>query len=91
VFEHVIGALVHGSGYEWIASAGCSDRTIRRRVKEWADLRAGRAAARGRARRIWPDHRAGAGRPRRGRMYDQGTVRWGKAGPSPVDRREGGM
>ncbi len=36
VFEHVIAALVHGSGYERIASEGCSDRTIRRRVHEWA-------------------------------------------------------
>ena len=36
VFEHVIAALVHGSGYERIASEGCSDRTIRRRVPEWA-------------------------------------------------------
>jgi hypothetical protein len=31
-------ALVHGSGYERIASPGCSDRTIRRRVKAWAEL-----------------------------------------------------
>jgi transposase len=36
VFEHVIAALVHGSGYERIATPGCSDRTIRRRVHEWA-------------------------------------------------------
>src|SRR5215211_6810320 len=36
VFEHVLAALVHGSGYERIASPGCSDRTIRRRVREWA-------------------------------------------------------
>jgi transposase len=36
VFEHVVAALVHGSGYERIASAGCSDRTIRRRLREWA-------------------------------------------------------
>ncbi len=36
VFEHVIAALVHGSGYERIASVGCSDRTIRRRLTEWA-------------------------------------------------------
>lgn len=36
VFEHVIAALVHGSGYERIASSGCSDRTIRRRLQEWA-------------------------------------------------------
>jgi hypothetical protein len=36
VFEHVIAALVHGTGYERIASVGCSDATIRRRLKEWA-------------------------------------------------------
>jgi transposase len=37
VFTHVVDALVHGSGYERIASPGCSDRTIRRRVREWAE------------------------------------------------------
>lgn len=37
VFDHVVAALVHGSGYERIASPGCSDRTIRRRLREWAD------------------------------------------------------
>lgn len=36
VFEHVVAALVHGSGYERVATPGCSDRTIRRRVREWA-------------------------------------------------------
>src|SRR3954471_18862377 len=36
VFEHVIEALVHGSGYERIATRACSDRTIRRRLKAWA-------------------------------------------------------
>lgn len=36
VFEHVVAALVHGSGYERIATPGCSDRTIRRRLAEWA-------------------------------------------------------
>ena len=35
VFEHVLAALVHGSGYERIASPGCSDATIRRRLREW--------------------------------------------------------
>ena len=34
VFEHVVTALVHGSGYERVASPGCSDATIRRRLKE---------------------------------------------------------
>lgn len=36
VFEHVVAALVHGSGDERIATPGCSDRTIRRRVHAWA-------------------------------------------------------
>ena len=31
VFDHVLAALVHGSGYERIATPGCLDRTIRRR------------------------------------------------------------
>jgi hypothetical protein len=38
VFEHVVAALVHGSGYKRIATPGCSDRTIRRRLAEWAEL-----------------------------------------------------
>ena len=38
VFEHVVAALVHGSGYERIATPGCSDRTIRRRLAEWAQV-----------------------------------------------------
>ena len=36
MFEHVVAALVHGSGYERIASPGCSDRTIRRGLRAWA-------------------------------------------------------
>jgi hypothetical protein len=38
VFDHVVQALIHGSGYERISSPGCSDRTIRRRVKLWAQM-----------------------------------------------------
>jgi len=37
VFDHVLAALVHGSGYERIATPGCSDRTIRRRLAQWAE------------------------------------------------------
>ena len=37
VFEHVTAALVHGSGYERLAGPGCSDRTIRRRLAQWAE------------------------------------------------------
>jgi hypothetical protein len=46
VFEHLIGAFVHGSGYERIATPGCSDRTIRRRLHEWADAGHGPALLR---------------------------------------------
>lgn len=38
VFEYIVLALVHGSGYERIAGPGCSDRTIRRHVRQWAEL-----------------------------------------------------
>jgi hypothetical protein len=41
VFGHVVDALVHGSGYERIATAGCPDRTIRRRLGDWAEAGAG--------------------------------------------------
>jgi len=41
VFDHVLAALVHGSGYERIATPGCSDRTIRRRLAEWAERNVG--------------------------------------------------
>jgi hypothetical protein len=46
VFEHVLAALVHGSGYERIASPGCSDRTIRRRLCDWAERGVGEALLR---------------------------------------------
>ena len=46
VFEHPIGAFVHGSGYERIATPDCSDRTMRRRLHEWADAGHGPALLR---------------------------------------------
>jgi hypothetical protein len=46
VFDHVIAALVHGSGYERIATPGCSDRTIRRRLQDWATAGHGQALLR---------------------------------------------
>jgi len=36
VFDHVVAALVHGSGDARIATSGWSDRTIRRRRHDWA-------------------------------------------------------
>jgi hypothetical protein len=46
VFDHLIAALVHGSGYERIATADCSDRTLRRRLAEWAQAGYGRVILR---------------------------------------------
>jgi hypothetical protein len=46
VFDHLIAALVHGSGYERVATAACSDRTMRRRLREWAQAGHGRALLR---------------------------------------------
>jgi hypothetical protein len=46
VFDHLIGAFVHGSGYERLATSGCSDRTMRRRRDEWADAGHGPALLR---------------------------------------------
>ena len=76
VFEHVIAALVHGSGYERLASPGCADRTIRRRLRQWAQaglaqelLRIGLAA---------DDRMIGLnlGRPVGGRRDHQVPLRW---------------
>jgi hypothetical protein len=46
VFDHLIAALVHGSGYERVATTGCSDRTLRRRLHDWAQAGHGRALLR---------------------------------------------
>ena len=45
VFDQVIAALVHGCSYDAIATPGCSDRTTRRRLREWAALASAGAAA----------------------------------------------
>ena len=91
VFEHIVDALVHGSGYERIATTACSDRTIRRRLVAWARLGIAQqvhaAALRGYDLII-------------GLELDDVPVDGcitkapcggDKAGPSPVDRRKGGL
>jgi hypothetical protein len=91
VFEHVVAALVHGSGYERIASPGCSDRTIRRRLKAWA--------AEGIGERLHAlalaayDQMIGL---ELGDVAVDGCITKApcggeRAGPSPVDRRKGGL
>lgn len=91
VFEHVVDALVHGSGYERIASEGCSDRTIRRRLKQWARL--------GLAERLHAATLAAydliIGMDLSDVSVDgcitKAPCGGEKAGPSPVDRRKGGL
>jgi hypothetical protein len=91
LFEHVIDALVHGSGYERIATTACSDRTIRRRLAEWAGW--------GLAARLHALCLAAFDRMiglTLGEISADGCITKApcggdKAGPSPVDRRKGGL
>jgi hypothetical protein len=91
VFEHVVAALVHGSGYERIASPGCSDRTIRRRLNDWAEQGIARQVH-ALALRAY-DQMIGL------ELADvavDGCITKAAgggecAGPSPVDRRKGGL
>lgn len=89
VFEHVVDALVHGSGYERIASAGCSDRTIRRRVKQWAAL--GLAEQLHAVALTAYDLIIGLelADPSVDGCMTKAPCGGQKAGPSPVDRRKG--
>jgi hypothetical protein len=91
VFEHVITALVPGSGYERIATPGCSDRTIRRRVALWAGW--GLADALHAAALRAYDQVIGL---ELGDIAVDGCMTKApcggeRAGPSPVDRRKGGL
>jgi Transposase DDE domain len=91
VFEHVVAALVHGSGYERIATAGCSDRTIRRRLNAWAALGIGEQVH-ALALRAY-DQMIGL---ELGDVAVDGCITKApcggqRAGPSPVDRRKGGL
>jgi Putative transposase of IS4/5 family (DUF4096)/Transposase DDE domain len=91
VFEHIVAALVHGSGYERVASAACSDSTIRRRLTDWAAVGIAEqihAAALDAYDRI-------VGLDLSDVSADGCTTKapcgGDKAGPSPVDRRKGGL
>ena len=91
VFEHLLDALVHGSGYERIATTACSDRTIRRRLTEWA--------AAGVAQRVHALALAAYDRViglELGDVAVDGCLTvapsgGAMAGPSPVNRRKGGL
>ena len=83
--------MVHGSGYEIIASQGCSDRTIRRRVTAWAHQGLGQKlhqitlAAYDTIIGLELDDLATDG------CITKAPCGGEKAGPSPVDRRKGGL
>ncbi len=91
VFEHIIDALVHGSGYERIATRGCSDRTIRRRLTEWAEAGLGRKlheitlTAYDLIIGLELEDLAADG------CITKAPCGGEKSGPSPVDRRKGGL
>jgi hypothetical protein len=91
VFEHVVDALVHGSGYERIATSGCSDRTIRRRLGDWAEAGTGERlhalALRASGLIIGLEL---SDVPVDGCMT-KAPCGGERAGPSPVDRRKGGL
>ena len=82
--------LVHGSGYERIATPGCSDRTIRRRLKTWAPAGTPSGCT-PLALRAY-DQIIGL---ELGDIAVDGCITKApcggeRAGPSPVDRRKGG-
>jgi hypothetical protein len=91
VFEHLIEALAHGSGYERIATAACSDRTIRRRLKLWAQAGVAQwiheiaLAAYDRIISLELDDLSVDG------CIAKAPCGGDKAGPSPVDRRKSGL
>jgi transposase len=91
VFEHMIDALVHGSGYERIATDECSDRTIRRRLDAWSEagvaqhVHAAAVAAYDLIIGLELDDVSVDG------CITKAPCGGEKAGPSPVDRRKGGL
>src|SRR5258706_1305550 len=91
VFEHLVAALVHGSGYERIATVGCSDSTIRRRLKLWSGAGIAEqvhAVALAAYDRIIGLHLADIAADG---CITKAPCGGEKAGPSPVDRRKGGL
>lgn len=91
VFDLVVLALVFGCGYERVAGPQCSDATIRRRLRQWAKAGIGQqlhALALDAYDRIVGldfDVVAVDG------CITKAPCGGDKAGPSPVDRRKGGL
>ncbi len=91
VFDHVVAALVHGSGYERIATPGCSDRTIRRRLAEWADLGLGEALHAAALRTYDQIIGLDLGDVAVDGCLAKAPCGGERAGPSPAGRRKGGL
>lgn len=91
VFEHVVSALVHGSGCERIATPGCSDRTIRRRLAQWAALGLGEALHTAALRAYDQVIGLQLGDVAVDSCHTKAPCGGERAGPSPVDRRKGGL
>jgi DDE family transposase len=91
VFEHVVDALVHGSGYERIATRGCSDRTIRRRLGDWAEAGAGERLHALALRAFDQIIGLELGDVSVDGCMTKAPCGGERAGPSPVDRRKGGL
>ena len=91
VFEHVVAALVHGSGYERIAGPGCSATTIRRRVRLWSGL--GLAHELHRIALSAYDQMIGLALDDLAvdGCHTKAPCKGEKAGPSPVDRAKQGL
>jgi hypothetical protein len=82
---------VHGSGYERIASPGCSDRTIRRRLAEWAAMGAAGALHAAALRAYDQIIGLELGDVAVDGCLTKAPCGGERAGPSPVDRRKGGL
>jgi hypothetical protein len=91
VFEHVVAALVHGSGYKRIATPGCSDRTIRRRLAEWAELGPAKALHAAALRAYDQIIGLELGDVAVDGCLTKAPCSGERAGPSLVDRRKGGL
>jgi hypothetical protein len=91
VFEHVVAALVHGSGYERIATPGCSDRTIRRRLAEWTEMGIAEALHAAALRAYDQIIGLELGDVAVDGCLTKAPCGGERAGPSPVDRRKGGL
>ncbi|MFM9456728.1 IS5 family transposase [Streptomyces europaeiscabiei] len=91
VFGLIVDALVHGSGYERVATADCSDWTIRNRLREWSNL--GLAHELHRIALTAYDKMIGLELSELSvdGCHTKAPCKGDKAGPSPVDRAKQGL